>query len=287
MPWKSDKTKPAERRRLSIDALRAMDARRVCVIKPSALGDVVQALPLLPVLRERFPAATLSWVINAELAGLLEGHPQLDEVLRFERYGSVGGWWRLARELRRRRFDLVFDLQGLLRTGVMTAATGAPVRVGLQSAREGSRWACQLLLPDTGPLVPAHIRYWRVAEALGMEDCRREAHVAIPAGVSAQARRHLEALPRPLLAVSPGARWRTKRWPVESFAAIAARAARTFGYSTVIVGGAADAEAAARIEEMLRSLVPGTGMLNLAGRTSLKALAAVLEQVDVTLTNDS
>ena len=69
--------------------LNELDVRRICVIKPSALGDVVQALPLLPVLRERFPAARVSWVINHELADLIEGHPHMDELLHFHRRGTA------------------------------------------------------------------------------------------------------------------------------------------------------------------------------------------------------
>src|SRR4029077_13475516 len=144
------------------------DAQRICLIKPSALGDVVQTLPLLGMLRRRFPTATVSWVVRRDLADLITGHPDLTEVIPFHRDGT----WRESRQflglLKRRRFDLVFDLQGLFRTGVMTFATGASVRVGLETAREGANLACNCIVPDSGRDVPAQRRYWRVAEALGM-----------------------------------------------------------------------------------------------------------------------
>ena len=117
---------------------------RVCLIKPSSLGDVVHALPVLSALRTLWPQAHLAWVVNRGLRGLLDGHPQLDEVIAFDR-ASVGlgprglaAFLRFAADLRRRRFDLAIDLQGLFRSGVMTAATGAKVRVGLSTAREGA-----------------------------------------------------------------------------------------------------------------------------------------------------
>ena len=74
---------------------------------------------------------------------------------------------RLLALLRHRRFDLVFDLQGLSRTGFMTFATRAPFRVGLETAREGANLACNCVLPDSNRNMPAHVRYWRVADALG------------------------------------------------------------------------------------------------------------------------
>lgn len=81
----------------------------------AALGDVVQSLPLLSVLRERFPHAEISWVINHEFADLLEGHPLLHELLHFHRRGGATHYLQLLQDLRQRQFDLVFDLQGLMR----------------------------------------------------------------------------------------------------------------------------------------------------------------------------
>ena len=72
-----------------------IDARRICLIKPSALGDVVQTLPLLGMLRRRFPTASLAWVVRRDLAGLIAGHPDLTEVIPFHRDGT----WRESRRL--------------------------------------------------------------------------------------------------------------------------------------------------------------------------------------------
>ena len=118
-------------RKIAAEKLSSLEPKRICLIKPSALGDVVQTLPLLPVLKECYPDATISWVINKNFADLLTGHPLIDELLIFDRRGSWSSWWELLKSLRARKFDLVFDLQGLFRTGVMTAATRAPIRVGL------------------------------------------------------------------------------------------------------------------------------------------------------------
>ena len=147
--------------------LNQLEAKRICLIKPSALGDVVQTLPILPVLRERFPDAEISWVIRDSFANLLEGHPQINEIIPFSRRSSLRYWWNFLKELKQREFDLVLDLQGLLRTGIMTTATRAPWRIGIEAAREGSHLAYNLTIPDTGRLVPAYLKYWRVADALG------------------------------------------------------------------------------------------------------------------------
>src|SRR5438067_5853865 len=96
-------------------------ARRIALLKPSALGDIVHSLPVLTALRRRYPEAHITWVVNRSYEPLLRGHPDLDATLAFDR-GLVAraplrglvALLQFLRELRRQRFDLVIDLQGLL-----------------------------------------------------------------------------------------------------------------------------------------------------------------------------
>src|SRR5262245_63297873 len=94
------------------------DPGRIAIIKPSALGEILNALPVLGALRRRFPQAHLAWVINQGYAPLLVSHPELDELIPFDRSSLRGGWFsgsvafsRFLRHLRRQRFDLALDLQ--------------------------------------------------------------------------------------------------------------------------------------------------------------------------------
>ncbi len=267
--------------RIPVSQLHDLDARRICLIKPSALGDVVQTMPLLGALRQRFPAATVSWVIRRDLADLLAGHADLTEIIPFHRKGSWREWRQLLTTLGNRRFDLVFDLQGLFRTAVMTFATRAPLRVGLETAREGARLACNCILPDSGRNVPAHIRNWRVADALGMMNHPREVAIPTAPADAAWLAEQVQLLPGPIMAMHAGAGWETKRWPVEKFAEIA----RRFDGSVVVVGTRSEQLAAARIVEAVHAC--GRPALNLAGRTTLKQLASLLRAVDLMVSNDS
>lgn len=260
--------------------------KRICIIKPSALGDVLQALPILAPLRQRFPHAHISWVINANLANLLEDHPHIDERIPFHRQGGAADWWHLLRTLHQNRFDLVIDLQGLIRTGLMTAATRARHRIGLETAREGSATFCTALLPHTGHDVPAWQRYWRVAEAILPNFPRGTAELS----VSAQDRAVLDQLarlPRPWLAVCPGARWETKRWPAEKFANIALRAHRELAASPILLGSPDERELCDTIADTLTQHISPNHFSHLGGKTNLRGLAAILEAADWALTNDS
>src|SRR5436305_48922 len=93
--------------------------RRIALIKPSALGDIIHALPVLNALRSRFPAAHITWVVNRSYEPLLRDHVALPATPTFGRGATESAvkLSRFARGLRPGRFDLVVDLQGLLRTG--------------------------------------------------------------------------------------------------------------------------------------------------------------------------
>src|SRR5436305_8968871 len=154
--------------------------QRILIIKPSAIGDVVHTLPILNLLRRRWAAAHISWLVTPACAGLLEGHPQLDEVIFFERRRYASGWRNpaalrdllgLTRQLRKRQFDLVIDLQGLFRSGWLTWKTHAPVRIGFANAREMSWLAYTHRVPVLTDDQHAIDRYLAVTDALG---CGRE-----------------------------------------------------------------------------------------------------------------
>jgi lipopolysaccharide heptosyltransferase I len=272
---------------LDPSSLARVAAHRICIVKPSAFGDIVQSLPVLSALRARFPAARLSWVVKREWSDLLAGHPDLDELITLDTRGSLLDWARTLTELQARRFDLVFDLQGLLRSAIVTWATRAPVRVGLQTAREGANCACNCVLPGTGRLVPAHERYRRVAEAVAARPDAIQPHLAIAEESRQWATGQLDFLSGPRVAIHLGAAWETKRWPVARFAAVAAEAIAKHGAAIVLVGGRSDAAAAAECEMLLRQTGRTHQLLNLVGQSDLKQLAALLAQMDVLVSNDS
>lgn len=270
------------------ERIEQIKVRKICMIKPSALGDIVQTLPLLSVLKHRFPKASISWVANHGLAGLLINHPHIDEVIPFHRHGKLRDWKALLARLRAANFDLVFDLQGLLRTGVMTMATRAPLRVGLETAREWSSLACHLLLPDTSKQVPAHRRYWRVAEELGMGESQIHAGLHISNKAQNWATETLGPYRSlPILAVQAGAKWATKRWPVESFSTVLGHAIKEFQPLVVLLGSQDESELNSQLFKSIRRHSPAENVKNLCGKTNLQQLAAILHQSDLMLTNDS
>src|SRR5437016_4999348 len=107
--------------------LKDYPASRIAIIKPSALGDIIHSLPVLTALRQRYPEAHIAWVVNRSYEALLHGHIDLNTTIPFDRGARRSGllssllyFGEFLQRLRAERFDLVVDLQGLLRSGIMT-----------------------------------------------------------------------------------------------------------------------------------------------------------------------
>ena len=188
---------------------------KILIIKPSALGDIVQALPVLTGLKRRWPAAQIDWIANDNLAELLEGHPCLRKTIPYPRRRwtspmRLGEMWRWGRALREEKSDITIDLQGLFRSALMTWAAGSKRRLGLVSAREGSRAFYNEYIADTA--ISAAERYLTCLE-----------HLEIPVKPLDFQLTSRAPLPEPLadlgpyIALHPYSRWRTKLWPWRNY----------------------------------------------------------------------
>lgn len=273
-----------------------MNLSRVLIIKPSSLGDVVQALPVAWALRDLYPKARIDWLVMPGCAGVVEGLGPIDRVMLFNRR-LFGQMWRSPRSLvafgwflfrlRERRYTTVIDLQGLFRSGFLAWASGARYRVGLSDAREGADRFYNVTVKVPRAPISSVDRYMLAAEALGAPaDVPRRFGIAVPAEKVREAWRLLaEGGLRdgePYAALVPGARWPTKRWPEERFAAVANRLAEGLGLVPVVVGAPGEESIAERMRRMR-----GGRMIDLVGRTDLKSLAAVLGGARCVITGDT
>lgn len=257
---------------------------KILIIKPSSLGDIVHSLPFLNSIRESFPKAEIHWIVAKGLEGLLERHPMINKLWiinkeDWKKFKKIKGTLKEFRELfallKRERFDLVIDLQGLLRSGILTAATGAPVRIGFKEAREGSGMFYTHKI-EGGSDIHAVDRYLRVAKSLGCD----VSEVCFPLPLffeNSEKVRNL--LPSGKYAVIvPGARWLTKRWHSENFGELASR----LPLKSVVVGGKADTEIS---DEVVKSSKGNA--ISMTGKTSIGELIEIMKGAKFVISNDS
>ncbi len=124
----------------------------ILIIKPSSLGDIVHALQVATSLKAQCAGLRISWVVREMFAPIVRACEAVDQVYVFERAGGAKGFLKLTKEIRKTKFDFVFDMQGLLRTGLMTSRALAKKKVGRGDAREcsGMFYDEQVALPPDG-----------------------------------------------------------------------------------------------------------------------------------------
>ena len=110
--------------------------QRILIIKPSSMGDIIHGLLIAEAIKAQLPDVAIDWVVRREFAPLVEAASVIEHTYIFERSAGVGGFLRLMREVRTRRYDVVLDLQGLARSGILTRAAHAPRKLGRSDARE-------------------------------------------------------------------------------------------------------------------------------------------------------
>ncbi len=108
------------------------------IIKPSSLGDIVHGLQVATSLKAQRDGLRISWVVREIFAPIVRACAAVDHVYLFERNAGTKGFLKLTKEIRKTKFDYVFDMQGLLRTGLITSRTHAKKKVGRSDAREWS-----------------------------------------------------------------------------------------------------------------------------------------------------
>ena len=273
----------------------------IALVKLSAIGDVVHALPVAAALHAALPQARLSWIVERREAAVLRDHPALSEIIPVDTRGwrrartplavagTSGALVALRRHLRAARFDVAIDLQGLIKSGVITAATGAPLRIGFTSAHCRERLNVMFTNQRIAPPPSArHIvdRYLALVEPLGA--CAGSVEFALPTDGAAETRIDEFLMgaglkPRDRLVVlNPGAGRADKRWPTERFRALARRLSSEAGASVLVTWGPNElADARAIVGTDTR------GYAALAPPTNLHELLAVLRRASVVVAADT
>jgi lipopolysaccharide heptosyltransferase I len=306
--------------RISPNGLATIEFRKILLIKLSALGDVINSVPVLHKLRRRYPCARIDWVLRPAIGELIRHHPAASNVILLDRDAWKGGWtdkWRLlagltklVSELRSTRYDLVIDLQGQLRTAFLALATGAPVRIGFDRPRPEIQARSRRLPPGafrhgwTGAregswvayshhigiaTLDAHAvdRYLRIGPMLGLDEDPADFSFPIPADAAARMddlllRRGIAGHAREsrVLLIAPGTIWETKHWLPARFAEVASHFLGK-GWVVLLAGSRRERSVCDEVERGAR------GAVNLAGETTLPELAALIQRAGLCLTNDS
>lgn len=273
----------------------------ILIVKLSAIGDVIHTLPALNAIRAHYPHARITWLVEAAAADLVVGHRALDRVIIskrkswIKRLGGPGRWQALKEmrafvdDLRDTRYDIVIDFHGLLKSGLLVGLARGKRKIGFGRGMQHQEYSYLFLnqrVPPVDMEIHALTRGLMLIEAIGI---RTEA-VVYDIPVSDGERVAVDRLlgdaglggTRRLVAINPMALWETKLWRNDRFAALADRLARGHALDVVFTGGPDDRQAV----ETIRAAMTAPA-INLAGRTSLKMLAALYQRSLLLVSTDT
>lgn len=257
--------------------------KKILIVKPSSLGDIMHSLPFLQATKDTFPSSEIHWVITKGLEGLLEDHPLINKlyVIKKDQWKNLRKIKENIAEVRKlfkelnEAYDMVVDLQGLLRSGLLSYAAKAPIRVGFKEAREGSSFFYTHKVIG-GEEIHAVDRYLKIAAAFG---CKIEkTGFPMPPIKELEKAANLKKELGDYAVIVPGARWKTKIWHYERFGTLALM----LDIKTVIVGSEADIEISKSIEDKSDGKA-----LSIAGKTDIKELICIIRNARYVISNDS
>ncbi len=258
----------------------------ILIVKLSAIGDVVHSLPLLEVLKKNYPGARIDWLVEEDSSQILEGHECIDNLVVSRRkswtrrFLGAGEKQLVLREighflsrLRSEKYDLVIDLQGLFKSGILTGISRGRRKIGTTGGREGSVFFL------TEPPYPVNYnqhalnRYLKIGKYLNCNSHSWKGDIPVEKRDKEKVNSIVESKGikgKKLVAISPMAKWRTKLWEPHKFASLADRIKKDLGAEVIFTGSKGDGKAIEHILSMM-----DTRAVNLAGIINLKELACL------------
>ncbi len=253
---------------------------KILIVKPSSLGDIIHSLAFLNALKENFPDSKIHWIVAKEFEDLLTEHPLIDKVISIDKnkwkkiinsLNTINAFYNLKAVLEKEKYQITVDLQGLLRSGIITWLSNAPIRVGFREARELSSFFYNKKI--SAPVeMHAVLRYLEIAKAIG---CKiNSINFPLPPYKTPIWLKDYEKY----IVLIPSARWQSKNWPLPYYVKLV----KMFDNPFLIVGSSSDKEFSKRIEEYSQGKAK-----SVAGQTTLRELIAVFKKALFVITPDT
>ena len=267
---------------------------RILIVRLSALGDIIHALPVLFALKRALPATAVDWLVEESYASILALVPELDRriIVRARAHGasepavSFGGglgYLRAMSYLRAQRYDAALDLQGLIKSAVWARMSGAQRVIGfdrnhLREPQAASFYSETVVPPSAGHVIDKNLA---VLSALNVPATPIMPRLQ-PAGSSDVVAAIVAAGgPRKFIVLNPGAAWSNKRWPADRFGAVAAGLFRRTRLRSMITWGPSE-------RALAESVVAASGgAASLAPATSVADLAVLMRDAAVVVSGDT
>ncbi len=273
----------------------------ILIVKLSAIGDVIHTLPALNAVRNYYPNANITWLVEEDAAPLVQGHEALDRVIVSKRkrwlkalrsvsfLKTVQEICGFIKALRDTRYDMILDFQALMKSGILIALARGRRKIGFGKGLEHMEHSYIFInerIPAVDMEIHALSRGMMLLNALGIST--NEVEYKLP--VSDHDRKKIDEFMKQhginglksLIAINPVARWETKLWTNKKFAEFADMLIDQYDMKIVFTGGIKDYS----IIQAITSSMKGRA-INFAGKTTLTELAALFEKAALVISTDT
>jgi heptosyltransferase-1 len=248
------------------------------------MGDLIHALPAVAALRRAYPQARIDWAVDARHRELLDLVPVVDRRIAIDT-GSVPSLVAAVRELRRSRYDVALDLQGLLKSAVLARLSGAPRVIGFPTPLLRERLA-SLFYTETAGVGAEHVIRKNLSLLKALEIDTQQSSIEFPLedrrpeiAVAARQRLGIDATGR-FAIINPGAAWPNKRWPAVYFAEVAAALKANHGLPSVVLWGPGEERLAQDVVDASQGAAVVSPQTTLAELVSLTRASAIMVSGD-------
>jgi heptosyltransferase I len=257
----------------------------ILIILMGSLGDLVRGLCLPGEIKRNWPSTTLTWLVEPRWKPLVDRHPLIDEVLVFDRPRKAAAVMDLRRALNARRFDITLDMQRHFKSGLFSLFSGAPCRIGVhpRNAKEFNWLFNNRHLAYFSPNRPKLEHYRQFISYLDGSLSMCPDFGLSSVGNDDLSDGLLSRLPAPYIVIVMGSSWVSKDWTYAGYRGLTQAILTRGEYGVVLVGDGSQTGPAERLAVSLGS----NRLLNLTGKTSLTALAAILHKAAAAVGPDS
>ncbi len=261
--------------------------KKILIIEPNWLGDILFTTPAIRAIREKNPDAFIACMIHPRCTELLEDNPDINKLMLFDErvlHRSILGKLLFIRDLRRFKFDTVISFHRSMSRILIAYLSGISRRIGYYT-RKRSWLLTDSVEPQATPL--HRVEYFlNITRAVGIDTDNKDYQFSIPESSVKSAESILEkagiGADDEFFVVNPGGNWLAKRWPEQRYARLCKELKAKYGKKIFLTGAFKDRELS---EEIMR--MSGGSAINICGKTSLKELAVIMRKAKVVVANDS
>lgn len=281
-----------------------IDTEKILIIQTAFLGDLILTTPFFHQIRKLYPNSTIHLLVNKGTESVLDGNPDIDRVFTLDKKKikkSILGFWQFAKELKKEKYTIVYSPHFSYRSSLLSWLTSAKERIGYKESGFSFLHTKKVHRPRTGPheVEKLFSLLWDnpTDYPIGRE---KRPFLFLSKEIIESAKNKMESflnVRRDFVCISPSSLWETKRYPAEGFAQLIQLILENTDLSIILTGSPADSTLTESILNLVRSnSVPSLGtskkeidlrILDLAGKTSLSELGAVISMAKVLISNDS